>query len=392
MGGERAAPPVGPEMPVVTEERLQPSGPMRVVFFWTPLALVIQQLWRSSQFRNLHAVKQVLLGSMAMISTLWTTAYFTASWQLKPLPSDKEVQELGGRRFVRPSDGKVMEYWLSGEVGSNTAVVFCHRMDGKSGVDYGRTRVEAVLKTKGAVLVSPSVPSLSASPPYDTESPTHWLNQWTEDMTFLLKELGVDHVYVLGLSWGAQLCLNLAMACQKQGMLRGTAPIGGDYWDTRQVQYKQGSDVPEWANMFGKPAIIRPMAYLMIRPFISKMDAATMMAEKEVECLKKQFGEDLSPLGSQMVRSMSYFLHQNWHVGILSKGSRDADEYVALSQFSPSIPFHLYLGSDDNLAGLQQQQQLSEQVKHAELKRFEGTHAGFPLNEIIVGIMDAKGK
>jgi len=359
--------------------------------FWTPLAFVVGQLWRSSQFRNLHVLKQALLGSLAAISTLWTTAYFAAPWQLKPLPSDQEVEELGGRRFVRPSDGKVMEYWLSGEVGSKTAVVFCHRMDGKCGVLYGRTRVEAVLKARGAVLVSPSVPSLSASPPYDTESATQWLSQWTEDMVFLLKKLGAEHVYVLGLSWAAQLCLNLAMACQRQGMLRGIAPIGGNYWDTRRVQYKYGPDVPEWSKIFAKPAVIRPLAYLMIRPFISKMGDMSMMPEKERETLTKHFGEDLASFGSQMVRSMSYFLHQNWHVGLLSFGSRDADEYVELSKFDPSIPLHVYLGTDDNMVG-PQQQPFMDQVKHAELKQFEGSHCGFPLDEIITGIMDAKSR
>jgi len=287
-----------------------------------------------------------------------------------------------------------MEYWLSGEVGSKTAVVFCHRMDGQCGVLYGRTKVEAVLKTKGAVLVSPSVPSLSASPPYDTESATQWLKQWSEDMMFFLKELGVEHVYVLGLSWGAQLCLNLAMACQKQGMLRGIVQIGGNYWDTRLVQYNDcpGSDVPKWAKIFAKPAIIRPIAYLMIRPFISKLGDMAMLPEKEMGGLKKHFGEDLTPFGTLMVRSMSYFLHQNWHVGILGVESRDADEYVELLKLDSSIPFHVNLGIDDNMVGLPQQQLLLDQVKHAELKRFEGTHAGFPFDEIIANIMDAKGK
>jgi pimeloyl-ACP methyl ester carboxylesterase len=378
-------------MPTVIEERLRPSGPVRMVLFWTPLVLVLRQLSTSSQFRNLHAVKKALLGFMAAFSTLWTTAYFTASWQLKPLPSDKEIEELGGRRFIRPSDGKVMEYWLSGDVGSKTAVVFCHRMDGKCGVMYGRTKVEAMLKTKGAVLVSPSIPSLSASPPYETVSATQWLKQWTEDMMFLLKELDVEHVYVLGLSWGAQLCLNLAMACQTRGMLRGIAPIGGNYWDTRRVQYKYGPDVPEWSKIFAKPAVIKPLAYLMMRPFIPKMGDVSMMPEKEIECLKKHFGEDLTPFGTSMVRGMSYFLHQNWHVGILVFASRDADEYVEISKFDPSIPIHLYLGEDDNMVGPQQQPFL-DQVKHAELKKFKGSHAGFPLDEIIVSIMDAKSK
>lgn len=380
-------------MPAVNEDYPRPHGLVRIMLFWAPLALVIKQLWASSHFRNFHVVKQALLGSLAAISTIWTTAYFTAPWQLKSLPSDNEIKELGGRRFVRPSDGKLMEYWLSGEVGSKTAVVFCHRMDGKCGVLYGRSRVEAVLKAKGAVLVSPSVPSLSGSPPYDTESAIQWLEQWTKDMLFLLKELGVEHVYILGLSWGAQLCLNLGMACQKQGMLRGIAPIGGNYWDTRLVKYsdKMGSDVPKWSNIFAKPAIIRPLAYLMIRPFISKMGDVSMLPEKEMESLKKHFGEDLTPFGTLMVRSMTYFLHQNWHVGVLAVESRDADEYVELSKLDPSIPIHVFLGNDDNMVGPQQQPFL-DQVKHAELKKFEGSHAGFPLDDIITDIMDAKGK
>jgi pimeloyl-ACP methyl ester carboxylesterase len=360
---------------------------MRVALFWAPLVLVFSLLLRSGWFRNLPVLKRALLGSLAAISALWTTAYFTATWQLKALPSDGEIEELGGRRFIRPSDRKFMEYWLSGDIGSKTAVIFCHRMDGKCGAIYGRTKVEAVLKDKGVVLVSPSMPSLSASPPYDTMSATQWLNQWSQDMMFLLEDLGVEHVYVLGLSWGAQPCLNLAMACQKKGMLRGIAQIGGNYWNTRRVDYPYDS---KWVEIFTKPTIMRPLAYLMMRPFISKMgDLSSMMPEKEIETMSKHFGEDFSLFGPLVVRSMTYFLHQNWQVPMLGIGSRDADEYVELSKFDPSIPIHVCLGTDDNVVGPQQQPFL-DQIKHAELKQFEGSHTGFPLDEIIASIMVAK--
>mmetsp|Transcript_60357 Transcript_60357/g.134638 ORF Transcript_60357/g.134638 Transcript_60357/m.134638 type:complete len:227 (-) Transcript_60357:258-938(-) len=143
-----------------------------------------------------------------MFAAVCTSAMYAATWPLRPLPARADVEALGGRHFLRPSDGKIMEYWLSGQDGASTVIVFCHRMDGKLGCDYGRSKVDAMLRSRNACLISPSIPSLSASPPYDTDTPTKWLKQWNEDMLQLLHELRAEHVYVVGLSWGAQLCLS----------------------------------------------------------------------------------------------------------------------------------------------------------------------------------------
>lgn len=282
-----------------------------------------------------------------------------------------------------------MEYWLSGQPDAKTVVVFCHRMDGKLGADYGRVRVEPLLRSKRACLLSPSIPSLSASPPYDTNRPVQWLKQWTEDIMYLLEELGAEHVYVLGLSWGAQLCLNLAMACQEKGLLRGVSQIGGSYWDTKLVQYKVGPDAggDTVKAVFTKPSVVRPLAYLLIRPFVSKMGDVSLFPEKELGPLREHFGQELSVFGEGMVRSMSYFLHQNWQVGCLA-GYQETEHYVDLSKFDPAIPMHVNLGKEDNCANLQQQPFL-DQVHHAELKMYEGSHGGFPLDSIIDSLMRA---
>jgi len=374
---------------ITKPEPLKPNSTVRLLAFWAPTVVLLAGLSCWPWFEALGLVQQVLLGCFVGLCAICVTAYFTAAWQLKPLPTDDEMEALGGKRFQRPSDGKVMEYWLSGQLGSKTVVVFCHRMDGKMGVDYGRAKVEPMLKGKGACLLSPTVPTLSASPPYDTTKPVQWLKQWCQDILHLLGELGAENVYVLGYSWGAQLCLNLAMSCQEKGMLRGIALIGGFYWDTTRIQYETSDEAGgAWAKaLFAQPAVVRPMAYLLMRPFLSMAADPSAIPEKELPLIKEHFGEDLKPYCDGMLRSLSYCLHQWWQLGALA-GDKEADQYVDLSKFNPAIPMHVTIGNDDNLAP-QQQQEFLAQVPHAEHRMFEGSHMAVPLAQIIEDIIVA---
>eukprot|EP00411_Alexandrium_monilatum_P093268 CAMPEP_0175745482 /NCGR_PEP_ID=MMETSP0097-20121207/58095_1 /TAXON_ID=311494 /ORGANISM="Alexandrium monilatum, Strain CCMP3105" /LENGTH=382 /DNA_ID=CAMNT_0017053883 /DNA_START=162 /DNA_END=1310 /DNA_ORIENTATION=+ len=374
---------------ITKPEPLKPIVTVRLLVFWAPTLVLLTGLLCWPWFQGLGLVRQVLLGGLAGLCAICVTAYFTAVWQLKPLPTDDEMEELGGRRFRRPSDGKFMEYWLSGQLGSKTVVVFCHRMDGKMGIDYGRAKVEPMLNGRGVCLLSPTVPMVSASPPYDTIKPVQWLKQWSQDILHLLRELGAEHVYMLGHSWGAQLCLNLAMSCQEKGLLRGIALIGGFYWDTTRIQYKASDRVGgAWGKaLFAQPVVVRPMAYLLIRPFLSKAADASKIPKKLLPLIQEHFGEDLGPYCRGMLRGPSYCLHQWWQVGALSAG-KEAEQYVDLSKFNPAIPMHVTLGQNDNLAS-QQQQEFLAQVPHAEHRMFEGNHVLFPLAKIIEGLIAA---
>mmetsp|Transcript_38451 Transcript_38451/g.119640 ORF Transcript_38451/g.119640 Transcript_38451/m.119640 type:complete len:284 (-) Transcript_38451:112-963(-) len=283
-----------------------------------------------------------------------------------------------------------MEYWLSGQLGSKTFVVFCHRMDGKMGVDFARAKVEPMLQAKGACLLSASVPCISASPPYETLKGVQWLQQYCQDMLHILGELGAEEVYVMGWSWGAQLCLNLAMACQEKGLLRGISLIGGFYWDTKRITYEMSADTGgAFAKaLFAAPSVVRPMAYLMMRPFLSMAADPSTLPEKEAPYVKEYWGyPDLTLYGEEMLRSMSFSLYQMWQLGALA-GAREVDHYVDLSKFDTSIPMHANLGKEDQLSD-QQQKPFLEQVPHAQLKMREGSHMGCPLDVIIEDILSA---
>jgi len=261
-------------------------------------------------------------------------------------------------------------------------VVFCHRMDGKVGAEYARQKVEEVLKLKSACLLSPSVPSLSASPPYETDAPVQWLQQWNQDMLALLHELGAKDVYILGLSWGSQPCANLAMALQEQGMLRGVGMIGAALWERKGRSWNIPAQNGTMAAMFSNYILIKPLAYLMIRPMISSMaNAEGMMGENEVFYLKRYFGEDFKSFGDGTARSMSFFLHQNWQVTRTCL-LRDAKEYVDWAKFDPSIPFHFNVGQKDELT-LAAHPDYNKLMKHAKVLEYEGSHSGFPLDQII---------
>mmetsp|Transcript_75266 Transcript_75266/g.234342 ORF Transcript_75266/g.234342 Transcript_75266/m.234342 type:complete len:383 (+) Transcript_75266:88-1236(+) len=374
---------------IAKPEGLKPSVPVRIVIFWAPTVAAVVGLSFWPWFQGLGIILEVLLGFLVVLCVLCVSGYFAAVWPLKPLPTDDELAAIGGKRFLRPSDGKPMEYWLSGQLGSKTFVVFCHRMDGKMGVDYGRAKVEPLLNSRGVCLLSPAIPMVSASPPYDTPKPVQWLKQWSQDILHLLRELGAEHVYVLGHSWGAQLCLNLAMSCQEKGLLRGIALIGGFYWDTTRIQYKASDRVGgAWGKaLFAQPVVVRPMAYLLIRPFLSKAADASKIPKKQLALIKEHFGEDVGSYCRGMFRGLSYCLHQWWQVGALSAG-KEAEQYVDLSKFNPAIPMHVTLGQNDNLAS-QQQQEFLAQVPHAEHRMFEGSHMAVPLAQIIEDIIVA---
>merc|ERR1712000_383889 len=102
----------------------------------------------------------------------------------------------------------------------------------------------------------------------------------------------------------------------------------------------------------------------------------SMIPEKELGPLREHFGEDLALFGEGMIRSMSYFLHQNWQVGCLG-GCQEAEHYVDLSKFDPAIPMHVNLGKEDKSVD-EQQQPFLDQVEHAEFKIYEGSHFAFP--------------
>lgn len=218
-------------------------------------------------------------------------------------------------------------------------------------------------------------------------------------MLALLEHLAAKHVYVLGLSWGGQLAVNLAAALQEKGMLRGVAPIGSLYWETKTQSYMKQTGLSRLAiQMVAVPAIMRPLAYFMIKPMISsfadieKMTIQQYGEEKgkaEVECLKRTFGNDLKLFGDGLQRSMSFFLHQNWEVTSTCV-IREVNQHCDLQAFDSSVPFHIWLGDKDDQILRSSQDIVKAEVKHAVLKEFEGYHAAFPLPDVIKGLFEGK--
>merc|ERR1719150_2403704 len=115
------------------------------------------------------------------------------------------------------------------------------------------------------------------------------------------------------------------------------------------------------AKLFSKQCLIKPLAYLMIRPMVPMMGNVekTMQqamkpeeARTEVEALRSHYG-DLDAFGQGMIRSMSYFLHQNWQVTFTSLVA-ELNDYVDWAKFDPSIPFHINIGDGDSITAAAQ--------------------------------------
>mmetsp|Transcript_60357 Transcript_60357/g.134639 ORF Transcript_60357/g.134639 Transcript_60357/m.134639 type:complete len:185 (-) Transcript_60357:44-598(-) len=147
----------------------------------------------------------------------------------------------------------------------------------------------------------------------------------------------------------------------------------------------------DWVKtIFGNRVLARLLAYLLFRHFVDKLGDTSRYQEKELRFLKPHFGEDLSLFGAGLVRGMSYFLHQWWQVGYLA-GCKEANHYVDLQGFDPAIPVHVHVGTEDNICPEQSQQFLG-QLPHGRFLEYEGTHGGFPLHEIIAGLLDAASR
>jgi hypothetical protein len=146
------------------------------------------------------------------------------------------------------------------------------------------------------------------------------------------------------------------------------------------------------------PGIMRPLAYFLIKhfvPILSDVEKCTIQqygeerGRAEVECLKNHFGNDLKPFGDGMQRSMSFCLHQNWEVTSTAV-IPEVEQHCNLQAFDSSSPFHIWLADKDDQVAPKSQEVVKAEVKHAELKVFDGYHAAFPLSDVIKGLFEGK--
>jgi pimeloyl-ACP methyl ester carboxylesterase len=372
-------------------ESLQPNFYVRLMIFWSPVVGAVIALSYIPGFQSLQIWLRVLSYVGAVLSGLWLSGYIAYLWQIKPLPTDAELAKLGGQRFVRPSDGKVMEYWVSGTVGSTKVVAFCHRMDGKQGADYGHEEVDQLLRENNACLVSPSCPGCSGSPPYNTDSPSQWLKQYKQDWIALLEKLGAEEVYATGVSFGAQCAASLAEELKAHGKLRACAPIGGFWFNTQTEEYapQKGS------TLLCSGLLMRPLYYYcwsMLQQACGDFESAAKQmspkdgGESELKDLKKFWGkDDLNSWNLGGLRTHDYFRHYALQYTRLAWSKEAKSNYVDWMVFNdPSVRFVLWKGDGDELVPLEAQQKIKAEVgQNAQLNVYDGTHGGFPFKDII---------
>merc|ERR1712226_1270873 len=98
---------------------------------------------------------------------------------------------------------------------------------------------------------------IGASEPYDTAD--------QQDHLALLDHLGAQHVYVMGISWSAQLTVSLAEALIPTGKLRGCMPISSQIWDTKNHAFDWFAALSPMMKcftwLFTKEWLMRPLSY-----------------------------------------------------------------------------------------------------------------------------------
>lgn len=163
----------------------------------------------------------------------------------QPLPTDDELASIGGRWFVRPSDGRRLEYFVRGgeraaQARAVTVVnLVCTTATARLYHEWDVTEMEKTLTAGGGQLVSVSTAGVGPSEPYGERSmrdprvsTAEYLRRTSEDVIALLDHLGARRVCFVGVSGGWEPAAHAAATLAKSEPSRvcGACCISGVPW------------------------------------------------------------------------------------------------------------------------------------------------------------------
>ncbi|GBG30137.1 Hypothetical Protein FCC1311_063572 [Hondaea fermentalgiana] len=279
---------------------------------------------------------------------------------LVPLPSQSEREEIGAEIFARPSDGRNLEYFVRNS-GHQTAIlnIVCTTCTGRLYHVWRTAQVLPLLEKYNVTLINVSAAGVGVSEPYGdwlgAMNVSEYLERTAQDMVALLRHLGIDQVFTMGISGGwtpaAVLAVKLASEPGLGLQLRGVCCISGIPWQTREENF--------WERSMGTGCTFA----LMTRLLESRMAPYMMNAmfpldeEKFISSLDEETREALGPELSQEVahdvnRANAYYLFVGAFLGRLTTNSQAKKLPLVLADLSklgPEIAFHLHMSTTDKL-------------------------------------------
>jgi len=284
-------------------------------------------------------------------------------YQLQPLiprPSDSELEADGGQYFVRPSDGRTLEFFLRNE-GHDVAIlnVVCTSCTGRLYHVWHSEAIIAHLEQHQVTLINVSAAGVGTSEPYGdwlgALDATEYLERTAIDLTALLRHLGVKEVFTMGISggWTPSACLAVKLAVEERSevRLRGICCISGIPWETQEENF--------WEKSMGKGCTFALTTRLLessVSPFMMN-SLFPMNEEKTIKSFPKEvqleLGTELSKeVARDINRANAYYLFVSAFLGRLTTNSRRnrlPQFHEDLTKISPSIQVHLHMSTRDTL-------------------------------------------
>ena len=318
---------------------------------------------------------------------------------LVPLPSEDELRLLGGNYFVRPSDNRRLEYFVSGNTNESRAVVnlVTTNSTGLFYYQYRQNKISSLLQKFHTKLINISTAGVGPSEPYgdylgqiDSET---YLKKTCNDVIALLKYLGVKEVITMGISggWEPSACLAEALLQAKNSeiQLRGVINIAGIPWQTQINDFWErtlGTGCGRWITMKIMESSVAPyMWYSLMIPTL--LDPAKMKASmKNIDEVSASHGDVLDSMIENMGRANKYSLFVTTYLGQLTTSSIQSklpEKYADLKRFH-NVPVHLHLSSKDELVPTEKTKPwFMDQMPHAEHFDNGLSHVCIPFEESI---------
>ena len=364
------------------------------------------------------------VGAAVTVSLVLMSIYAHQTWQKqrKPLPNDSQLSLIGGKYFVRNSDGKKTEYFVvNPNCQSQRAMILIHGSAGTGWLwaNWERNEIDQILHKYNIKLICPSLPGHGASEPLasnnndNIEDPIVGINIIASDLTQLLENENINEIYCMGISYGSeiafylakQLLLNNNSTTNSKITVKGISSLCGAAWATKTFDPTVGRELPLlWrllVPLFYSKITLIPSVLWLFAPFMKNsnenleaMKKQFLNSETTKELISKTGGDSniVNNLCKDLLRTSEYFFH-----GLIiptlyfTNGSHDfITDYSSFNQYHGDIKIHFHYGDNDTDVSIQARNYTIKQIKYSKYFEFEGTHMHVPLKQAIQSMLETE--
>lgn len=314
---------------------------------------------------------------------------------LQALPSGEELVALGGRWFVRPSDGRRLEYFVRGDRDQPNVLtvvhIVCTTATGLLYHEWDAAEMDKVLAARNAKLVNVSAAGVGPSEPYGETSMRdprvttgEYLQRTSRDVIALLDHLGAERVCFVGVSGGWEPAAHAASTLAKRTPSRvmGVCSISGIPWmdvSRPRTFWEKSMGQDGWqmrlAVRFNRWSL---SPYLVQSMFPMDPKRTAKATKKETLAALAQHGRDANWLETLIVginRSAAYWAFVAGFLGaIAANPEADAEASADLAALG-TFPVHVHYSVADNMVPMDKVVAwLTEPGRVPNAVLFENTH------------------